>query len=86
MNAREQNRELNPNGSKLVSKWHDQRSHILTTNYDTLVERIAAEKEYTTANGSKDKLYYTDLYPIHVSSASRAYPIMNNADCSAYIR
>ena len=60
---------LNPNGSKLVSKWHDQRSHILTTNYDTLVERIAAEKEYTTANGSKDKLYYTDLYPIPISSA-----------------
>ena len=60
---------LNPNGSKLVSKWHEQRSHVLTTNYDTLVERIAAEKIYTTASGDKDKLYYTDLYPIPVSSA-----------------
>ena len=60
---------LNPSGSKLVSKWHDQRSHVLTTNYDTLVERIAADKMYTTASGSKGKLYYTDLYPIPVSSA-----------------
>ncbi len=32
---------LNSNGKELVSRWHEQRSHILTTNYDTLVERIA---------------------------------------------
>ncbi len=60
---------LNPNGIKLVSKWHVQQSHILTTNYDTLVERLAAAKEYTTVNGGKRKLFYTDLYPIPISSA-----------------
>ena len=60
---------LNPRGSMLVSKWHEQRSHVLTTNYDTLVERIAAEQKYPTASGREDKLHYTDLYPIPVSSA-----------------
>ena len=60
---------LNPNGLRLVSKWHGQQSHILTTNYDTLVERIAAETEYATNGGGKYKLHYTDLYPIPVSSA-----------------
>ncbi len=29
---------LNPNGVKLVAKWNKQRSHVLTANYDTLVE------------------------------------------------
>lgn len=60
---------LNPSGSKLVEHWHVQRSHVLSMNYDTLVERIAAELEYTIVGGNKANLYYTDLYPIPVSSA-----------------
>ena len=59
---------LNPNGKRLASKWHEEQSHILTTNYDTLVERIAAEI-YTTADETNGGLHYTDLYPIPVSSA-----------------
>lgn len=62
-------RGLNPRGVMLVSKWHNQGSHVLTTNYDTLVERIAGEKIYPTAHGSDGSLYYTDLYPIPISSA-----------------
>ena len=60
---------LNASGKRLVSKWHEQRSHILTTNYDTLVERIAKEGIHTATEGSEVKLYYTDLYPIPVDSA-----------------
>ena len=60
-------------------KWHEQRSHILTTNYDTLVERIAGEKIYTTAPGRKDSLHYTDLYPIPISRASARDGGMNFA-------
>ena len=60
---------LNSNGKRLALKWHEQRCHILTTNYDTLVERIAGEKIYTTANGGAGSLHYTDLFPIPISRA-----------------
>ena len=60
---------LNCNGKKLVSQWHEQRSHVLTTNYDTLVERIAEQVGYTTESGDKGELSYSDLYPIPVTIA-----------------
>lgn len=48
---------LNPNGAKLVNKWHQQQSHVLTANYDTLVERMA---------GAHDDTQVSNLYPIAV--------------------
>ena len=52
---------LNPNGEKLIAKWNQQQSHVLTTNYDTLVERIS---HY----GASDTTA-TVLYPISVAPA-----------------
>lgn len=60
---------LNPNSRRLVAKWHEQRSHVLTTNYDTLVERIAAHEIEATSNGDTGGIFYTDLYPTPVSPA-----------------
>ena len=60
---------LNPNAERLIVKWHKARSHILTTNYDTLVERIASRDIFPMANGKVDHLFYTDLYPIPVTNA-----------------
>ena len=62
---------LNPNAEKLLVKWHENRSHILTTNYDTLVERIASAKIFPPGDGKKDDLSLddTDLYPIPVTNA-----------------
>lgn len=51
---------LNPNGEKLVAKWRKQRSHVLTTNYDTLVERMDTG---LLNNGP------LSLYPIAITSA-----------------
>ena len=44
-------------GKKLVGKWMEERSHVLTTNYDTLVERLT---------GAFDDTLVSDLYPIPV--------------------
>ena len=60
---------LNPSGAKLILKWHERRSHVLTTNYDTLVERIASEIVFATDGGNNYSLRYEDLYPIPISSA-----------------
>ena len=60
---------LNSSGKQLVSQWHEQRCHILTTNYDTLVERIAEQVGYTTEGEGKGDLFFTDLYPIPVTTA-----------------
>ena len=60
---------LNPNAERLLVKWHQERTHILTTNYDTLVERIASKKIFPKADGKKDSLFYTDLYPIPITNA-----------------
>lgn len=60
---------LNPKARRLLVKWHENRSHILTTNYDTLVERIASEKIFPTGDDKKDDLSNTDLYPIPVTNA-----------------
>ena len=51
---------LNLNGEKLVDKWREQRSHVLTTNYDTLVERMDTG---LLDNGP------LSLYPIAITSA-----------------
>ena len=60
---------LNPNAERLLVKWHEDQSHILTTNYDTLVERIASRKMFLMSDGKADGLFYTDLYPIPVTNA-----------------
>ena len=51
---------LNPNGVKLVAKWRKQRSHVLTANYDMLVERMDKAMLNNTA---------LSLYPIVITSA-----------------
>ena len=60
---------LNSQGHRLVSKWHEQRSHVLTTNYDTLVENLAQGPLHSSSGGQPVRLHYTDLYPIPVSAA-----------------
>lgn len=52
---------LNSYGKKLVAKWCEQRSHVLTANYDTLVERMAGAMWNNVA---------LSLYPIAITSAS----------------
>jgi hypothetical protein len=44
-------------GEKLVGKWMEERSHVLTTNYDTLVEQLTGLRDDTRISG---------LYPIPV--------------------
>ena len=44
-------------GGRLVKKWKEQQSHVLTANYDTLVEQLAGVLSDTQAVG---------LYPIPV--------------------
>ncbi len=44
-------------GQKLVGKWMEQDSHVLTANYDTLVEQLA---------GALDDTQVSALYPIPV--------------------
>ena len=51
---------LNPNGKKLVAKWRKQRSHVLTANYDMLVERMDDAMLNNAA---------LSLYPIAITSA-----------------
>ena len=51
---------LNPNGEKLVAKWRKQRSHVLTANYDMLVERM---------DGAMWNNVALSLYPIAITSA-----------------
>ena len=51
---------LNTNGEKLVAKWREQRSHVLTANYDMLVERM---------DGAMWNNAALSLYPIAITSA-----------------
>lgn len=64
--------ELNANGGKLVSKWHENKCHVLTTNYDSLVETIAESTPSGDGNdGNSGRLLnYLDLYPIPITPAS----------------
>ena len=48
-------------GAKLVDKWMGQKSHVLTANYDTLVENLA---------GMLDNTQVVALYPITVVPSS----------------
>lgn len=48
---------LNPNVGKLVDKWDEQQSHVLTANYDTLVERLV---------GTLNDTEVTPLFPIPI--------------------
>ena len=59
---------LNPNGSELVSKWHENKSHVLTTNYDSLVETLAEGTRSGEGNAGR-ALNYMDLYPILITPA-----------------
>ncbi len=51
---------FNPRGLGLVRKWHEDKGHILTTNYDTVVERML---------GEGFRVDYPDLYPIPITHA-----------------
>ena len=51
---------LNTKGVKLVDKWHKERSHVLTANYDMLVERM---------DGAMWNNAALSLYPIAITSA-----------------
>ena len=60
---------LNPRGATLISKWHEDKSHILTTNYDSIVERLAAQTKYTIGDNNYN-LHYLDVYPIPITPAN----------------
>ena len=68
--------ETNANGTNLVEAWHQRHSHVLTTNYDTLVERLAGNFAYSTTNGRPHTLKYEDIYPIPVSRATTREPLV----------
>ena len=55
-------------GKELVSRWHEQRSHVITLNYDTLVERLfEGWRETLPREGERPGL--GDIEPIPISSA-----------------
>ena len=58
----------NTAGIELLSKWHRDQSHILTTNYDTLVETLAGTEQFRDENTVRP-LNYQDLYPIPITPA-----------------
>ena len=60
---------FNPKGLGLVRKWHEDQGHILTTNYDTVVERILWEGFKDDASGWPLRVDYPDLYPIPITHA-----------------
>lgn len=60
---------LNASGTELAIRWHSDQSHVLTTNYDTLIERIAGEKHFPTSSEKEDSIHYIDLYPIPITEA-----------------
>ena len=60
---------FNPRGLGLVRKWHEDKGHILTTNYDTVVERMLGEGFEDGASGKRPRADYPDLYPIPITHA-----------------
>ena len=60
---------FNPKGFDLVRKWHEDKCHILTTNYDTVVERMLFEGFEDHASGKTLRADYPDLYPIPIAHA-----------------
>ena len=60
---------FNPKGLDLVRKWHEDKGHILTTNYDTVVERVLGEGFEDGASGKRPRADYPDLYPIPITHA-----------------
>ena len=52
---------------KLVSKWHEHRTHVLTTNYDTIVEQAASDNADVTSGGG---LSLAAIYPVPIANAS----------------
>lgn len=59
---------MNPLADQLVMKWHIDRAHVLTTNYDTIVERLAQQQEIDAANGVKP-ISSQQLYPVPIATA-----------------
>ena len=59
---------LNPRGIGLVSRWDKNKSHILTTNYDTIVERLLDDWRRTLPRGP-ERPGLADVQPIPISSA-----------------
>jgi len=55
-------------GRDLVSRWHEKNSHIVTTNYDTIVERLLDDWWGTLPRGT-ERPGLADVQPIPVSSA-----------------
>jgi hypothetical protein len=56
--------------SRLVLKWHGDQTPVLTLNYDTLIERCAAD-------GCGQKLACSDIYPVPLTEIrQRMYLIM----------
>ena len=53
----------------LARKWHEDKCHILTTNYDTVVERMLFEGFEDHASGKTLRADYPDLYPIPITHA-----------------
>lgn len=51
--------------SKLVKHWHRNRTHVLTLNYDTIVERVAADLFAQNSDGNNPTCL--DLYPKYIS-------------------
>ena len=60
---------FNPKGLDLVRKWHEDKSHILTTNYDTVVERTLGEGFEHDVSGKTLQIDYPDVYPIPITHA-----------------
>ena len=60
---------LNARGVELVSRWHKQQSHVLTTNYDTLVERLLFEWTKSGSEMIPNKPSPDDIHPIAITSA-----------------
>ena len=60
---------FNIRGPNLVRKWHEDKSHILTTNYDTVVERILWAGVEDGAGGTTNPIDYPDFFPIPITYA-----------------
>ena len=59
---------LNAAGAPLVATWHKRRAHVLTTNYDLLVERLL--DEWSASQGQAEGIPSSgDIHPVPLRSA-----------------
>lgn len=59
---------LNSAGTPLVSTWHRRRAHVLTTNYDLLVERLLDEWSASLGQ-TEESPSSVDIHPVPLRSA-----------------